>query len=191
MVKSGTTPDGSASKRRTSILSSTMMNVIENVVNVMMGICGKRRFPRCIAAGVGWQRSIFIAVTSGDEMNILGCMLAKMGAKHTIARVRNPQYTKLPVYMRDELSSPSMSINPEFEAANEIFRVFCRCRRPWRSILFQRVDLSGEICAKLKLNGKGHCCFRVFKVNILDLRVERKGEVRSYRTVICHAAARG
>ena len=36
---------------------------------------------------------IVIACTSTDEMNMISCLLAKrLGAKHTIARVRNPLY---------------------------------------------------------------------------------------------------
>lgn len=35
-----------------------------------------------------------IAVTTSDELNILSCLLAKqLGARHIIARVRNPDYS--------------------------------------------------------------------------------------------------
>lgn len=61
----------------------------------------------------GGTRPIFYSfVTSGDEMNILSCMLAKMGAIHTITRSVIPQYTQSCwFYMRDELGL-NMSINP-------------------------------------------------------------------------------
>ena len=45
-----------------------------------------------------------------------------MGAKHTIARVRNPEYSSQMNFMRDELGI-SMMINPDFAAALEIFRI--------------------------------------------------------------------
>ena len=102
-----------------------------------------------------------------------------MGAKHTIARVRNPQYTKLLVYMRDELGL-SMSINPEFEAANEIFRVL---RLPQAlevdSFSKGRVDLVAvRIQPNSKLNGKAIAGLQsFFKANILICAVERNGEV--------------
>ena len=36
---------------------------------------------------------IVIAATSSDEINLLCCVVANMlGAKHTVARVRNPEY---------------------------------------------------------------------------------------------------
>ena len=146
--------------------------VIENVVNAydVMGICGNGgSYDVLQQAGVA-TADLFIAVTSGDEMNILSCMLAKkMGAKHTIARVRNPQYTKLLVYMRDELGL-SMSINPEFEAANEIFRVL---RLPQAlevdSFSKGRVDLVAvRIQPNSKLNGKAIAGLQsFFKANIL------------------------
>ena len=37
---------------------------------------------------------IMIAVTASDELNLYACLIAKnAGAPHTIARVRNPEYT--------------------------------------------------------------------------------------------------
>lgn len=39
------------------------------------------------------QADLVIAVTSSDEINIISCLMAKkMGADHTIARIRNPKY---------------------------------------------------------------------------------------------------
>ena len=43
-------------------------------------------------AGVN-NAEMFVAVTGSDELNMLSCVLArKMGAKHTVARIRNPEY---------------------------------------------------------------------------------------------------
>lgn len=37
---------------------------------------------------------LFIAATGSDEINMLSCFLAKrMGAKHTVARIRGSEYT--------------------------------------------------------------------------------------------------
>lgn len=64
-----------------------------------------------------------IAVTTSDELNILaGLICKKLGAKSTIARVRNPDYSMQTQFLRDELGF-SMIINPEAEAANEIRRM--------------------------------------------------------------------
>ncbi len=67
--------------------------------------------------------SLVIAVTAGDELNILCCTVArKLGAKHTIARVRNPEYSELMQLMKNEMSL-SLTINPELSAAKEIYRM--------------------------------------------------------------------
>ena len=69
------------------------------------------------------EADVVIAMTNSDELNILACMVAgKIGAKHTIARVRNPDYRDQITEMREELGI-SMIINPERETANEIFNL--------------------------------------------------------------------
>ena len=41
------------------------------------------------------MRIFVIACTSADECNMLSCLIARrLGARHTIARVRNPIYFK-------------------------------------------------------------------------------------------------
>lgn len=66
---------------------------------------------------------IFISVTDSDELNILACLTAHMmGAKHTVARVRNIDYAKHVNFYRDRLGL-SMTINPELAAATEISRI--------------------------------------------------------------------
>lgn len=66
---------------------------------------------------------LLIAVTSSDEINILCCSAArKLGTHHTIARVRNPEYSELMQLMKSEMNL-SLTINPEFYAASEIYRM--------------------------------------------------------------------
>jgi len=73
-------------------------------------------------AGVA-SSDLFIAATSSDETNLLCCIVAKkLGCRHTIARVRNPEYDQHIRFMRDELGL-SMVINPEKAAALEIYRL--------------------------------------------------------------------
>lgn len=72
-----------------------------------------------LEAGVD-EADLLIAATSTDEMNITCCLLAKqIGAKRTIARIRNPEYLKSMNYIKEELGL-SMHINPELAAAREI-----------------------------------------------------------------------
>ncbi len=66
---------------------------------------------------------LVIVVTDSDELNIFGCMVArKLGAKNTVARVRNPDYSKQITEMKEYLGI-SMLVNPERDTANEIFNL--------------------------------------------------------------------
>ncbi len=66
---------------------------------------------------------IMIAVTASDELNLYACLIAKnAGAPHTIARVRNPEYTNDVLKIKDELKL-SMAINPEQTCARELSRL--------------------------------------------------------------------
>ena len=63
------------------------------------------------------KADIFIAVTQSDEINIISSVMAKkLGAKYTIARVRNPEYSSQIQFMSDSLGIDRM-LNPESEAA--------------------------------------------------------------------------
>lgn len=73
-------------------------------------------------AGIN-SADLLIAVTNSDELNLLCCMVAKKaGNCQTIARVKNPEYSKEAPFLKNELGL-AMVINPEFEAAEEIARV--------------------------------------------------------------------
>lgn len=67
---------------------------------------------------------LLIAATSEDEVNLLCCLTAHKLNKsiHTIARIRNPEYSEQIVMMRDSLGL-SLLINPERQAAQEIERL--------------------------------------------------------------------
>lgn len=156
--------------------------VIENLVNMhdILGVCGNASsYDVLMQAGVD-RADLFIAVTSADELNLLSCMLAKkIGAKHTIARVRNPEYGRFLSYMRKELGL-SMAINPEYEAANEIYRIL---RLPEAlevdSFAKGRVDL---IAVKLNEGNRliGHPISQInryYAARILICAVERDNKV--------------
>ena len=73
-------------------------------------------------AGVN-EADILIAVTGSDELNLLCCLIAKKAGKcSTIARVRNPVYSKEINFIKERLGV-SMTINPELTAATEIARL--------------------------------------------------------------------
>ena len=75
-----------------------------------------------IEAGVH-DADLIIATTPSDEVNMLCCLTAKrLGAKHTIARIRDPEYSEELATLKKEMGL-DMVINPEHEAAAEIARV--------------------------------------------------------------------
>lgn len=67
---------------------------------------------------------LLIAVTNLDEINLLCCLTAHQvnDRLHTIARIRNPEYSGQIYTLRDAFAL-SMTINPELQAAAEIERL--------------------------------------------------------------------
>ena len=66
---------------------------------------------------------LVIACTSADECNMLSCLIARrLGAKHTIARVRNPVYFGQIGLLKEDLHL-SMAVNQELIVADEISRL--------------------------------------------------------------------
>lgn len=66
---------------------------------------------------------LLIAVTAADELNLYCCFIAKcIGNLHTIARVRNPEYTVDLPLLKEELRL-SMEINPELTSAREMTKL--------------------------------------------------------------------
>jgi len=96
---------------------------VTNIYDVM-GVCGNGADSDALKeAGVA-DAELFIAVTGSDELNMLSCFLAKrLGAKHTIARIRNPEYNDSSLnFLKQELEL-SMAINPESLAARELYHI--------------------------------------------------------------------
>ncbi|MDR2656037.1 MAG: Trk system potassium transporter TrkA [Oscillospiraceae bacterium] len=66
---------------------------------------------------------LLIAAASSDEINMICCLMAKkLGAKNTIARIRNPEYKEQMSMLEDEFNL-SMTINPESYTASEISKL--------------------------------------------------------------------
>ena len=67
---------------------------------------------------------LLVAVTGSDETNMLTCFLARrLGAGHTIARIRNPEYNDKSLGYLCEQLELSMSINPDLLAAHELYNI--------------------------------------------------------------------
>ncbi len=99
--------------------------VVETLVNKydIFGVIGGGA-DRSSLMDAGVENADFvIACTSRDELNILCCILAKkLGAKYTLARVRDPEYFNEIEYMNSELEL-DMFFNPERRTAFEISNI--------------------------------------------------------------------
>lgn len=107
----------------------TVIDLRVKIVNEMasrhdvMGIVGNGASHLTQAEAGIEKADLFIAVTGSDELNLLCCLLAKKaGDCQTIARIRNPEYSREANYIKEELGL-AMVINPEYAAAMEIARV--------------------------------------------------------------------
>lgn len=100
-------------------------HVIDNITNNLdlNGVIGDG--VSCLVLGDAGvkETDLLIATTDSDERNILCCMFAKkLGGCTTIARVRNPIYSRDIRLIRGELGL-AMAVNPEYAAALEISRL--------------------------------------------------------------------
>ena len=89
----------------------------------IMGLLGNGAdFAILEQAGVQ-ECDIFIALTEYDEVNMISAVLAKkMGAKETIVRVRNPEYSN--AYFKEKnILGFSLIVNPELLAARAISNI--------------------------------------------------------------------
>lgn len=126
------------------------------------------------------EADLLIAVTNADEVNLLCCMTAHgMNPDiHTIARIRNPEYTEQ-IYKMQNLFALSMMINPERQAALEIERLlkypgflkrdtFAKGRV---EIVELRVEAGHKLC-NIALND----LYNIVKCKILVCTVIRNGK---------------
>jgi trk system potassium uptake protein TrkA len=107
----------------------TIIDTDESVINDtlqdidVIGIIGSGSTSKTLKYAGVEECDMVIALTGSDEVNILCCLIAKkLGAKNTIARVRDPIYADAINIIKDDLGL-SMHINPELAAANEIARL--------------------------------------------------------------------
>ena len=99
-------------------------DVISDITNIydVMTVCGSGTDSDVLLeAG---NANLLIAVTGSDEFNMLTCFIAKrLGIKHTIARIRKPEYNdKSLSFLKKELGL-SMAINPERLVSREMFNI--------------------------------------------------------------------
>ena len=100
--------------------------VIGDITNSydVMAICGNGISHGVLKEAGIEKTELFIAVTGSDEFNMLSCLAAKkLGAKHTVARIRNSEYnTESMGFIKDSLNL-SMAINPEKLTAEALYNL--------------------------------------------------------------------
>ncbi|MDO4747924.1 MAG: Trk system potassium transporter TrkA [Eubacteriales bacterium] len=122
---------------------------------------------------------LLIAVTATDELNLYTCLIAKnAGVKRTIARVRNPQYTKDLPFVKDDLKL-SLAINPELLCSRELTRMLkfpgvesiTSFARGHIDLIKIKVDDKSVLCNKKIVQ-----CSNILKEGVRFCIVEREGE---------------
>ena len=102
--------------------ASTALHKADSTLDIMCVEGNGASISVLIEAGVRGA-DLVIAVTDKDETNLVCCLIAKkLGAHHTIARVRNPEYRRDAETLKQEIGL-DMVINPDLSAAQEIARI--------------------------------------------------------------------
>lgn len=126
------------------------------------------------------EADLVIACAPTDELNMLSCLIARrIGAKHTIARVRNPIYYQQIDLLKEDLRL-SMVVNPEFTMANEIARnlIFPAANKV-ETFMKGRIELV-EFAVKQDTPIIGYKLadfYRKFQIKLLICAVQRGEEV--------------
>ncbi len=108
------------------VVIDTDQKVIDNITNIhdAMGVCGSGTDCETLKEAGIEHCDLLVAVTSLDELNMLCCYIGKnLGAGHTIARIRRPEYNTDNIsFLRQQLDL-SLALNPEMLAAREMFNI--------------------------------------------------------------------
>lgn len=155
---------------------------VDEVVNMydVIGVVGNGGSYNILKEASAEEADLIICVTASDELNILAGLMAKrMGTRHTIARVRNPDYSKQRDFMQNQLGF-SMIINPELEAANVIRRTLS-----FPSAVKVETFARGKVeLTEFSVDEDSHLCnvqlsklHNISKTNILVCAVSRDDEV--------------
>lgn len=92
--------------------------------NNIAGIIGNGVDRQVLADAFVADADVVISVTQQDEVNIITSIIAnQLGAKHTIARIREVEYAVSMDLLRPQMGR-GMNVNPELEAAEAVSRIF-------------------------------------------------------------------
>ena len=122
---------------------------------------------------------LLIAVTGFDEINLLCCMTAHAMNNniHTIARIRNPEYSEQIYAMRD-MFALSMVVNPEKMAAVEIGRLL-----KYPGFLKRDTFSKGRVeIVELKVDQDSKLC---------DVSLSQLGDIVKCKVLVCTVVRNG
>ena len=120
---------------------------------------------------------VFIAMTDKDEVNMISAVLAKqMGAKETIVRVRNPEYSN--AYFKDKnFLGFSLVVNPELLTARYIAVEFPNALSVETFANGRVILMAFKVTENSQLSGMTMEQFRKKFGNILVCTIDRQGEL--------------
>ena len=99
--------------------------LISHISNELDVICveGSATNPETLREAGAEKADLLMAATELDEVNMVcGISARKLGTRHVIARVRDPEYLNQREFLREALGL-SVIVNPEYECAKEISRI--------------------------------------------------------------------
>ena len=99
--------------------------LIQSISNELDVICveGSATNSETLREAGASQADLLMAATELDEVNMVcGISARKLGTRHVIARIRDPEYLSESEFLREALGL-DVIVNPDFECAKEISRV--------------------------------------------------------------------
>ena len=97
-------------------------DTIQEISNELDVICveGSATSSEILREAGAARADLLLAATELDEMNMVcGISARKLGTRHVIARVRNPEYLQQSEFLREALGLDVL-VNPDYECAKEI-----------------------------------------------------------------------
>ena len=98
---------------------------IERISNALDVICvqGSAANPETLQAARVAEADLLLAATEKDEVNMIcGIAAHRLGARHVVARIRDPEYLHQGAFLKETMGL-SLIVNPEYECAREISRM--------------------------------------------------------------------
>ena len=99
--------------------------IISSISNELDVICveGSATNPEILREAGAADADLLMAATELDEANMVcGISARRLGTRHVIARVRDPEYLSQSEFLREALGL-SVIVNPDYECAKEISRI--------------------------------------------------------------------